>query len=204
MKTSKLKLLTTGSMLTLLIGSPVWADDTEIFFGTSTASSASAPNIMLILDTSGSMDTNVVSTTAYNPATSYTGDCSSSNVYFKSSGSSLPECESDGTVDNDSYDRNRSYRTLSATTFYCSPATDTGGSFATAGYYQGAGIRWTATSVSSISFCDSIIRIFSSSCSFWPMAPKPAATPLLLSFSIIRSTCLTGRKAANTRPVAVL
>ena len=150
MKTSKLKLLTTGSMLTLLIGSPVWADDTEIFFGTSTASSASAPNIMLILDTSGSMDTNVVSTTAYNQATTYTGNCSSSNVYFTMAGS-RPECASDGTVSNSNRDndRNRYYGTLSATPFYCSPATNTGGAFATAGYYQGAGIRWTATSVSS-------------------------------------------------------
>ncbi|MGE0114198.1 MAG: pilus assembly protein [Steroidobacteraceae bacterium] len=158
MKTSKLHYSATVAAITLLIGSPALADDTEIFFGTSTSGSPGAPNIMLILDTSGSMDTNVTTTTTYNPAGSYSGNCSSSKVYFKSSGSkvyfkssgsTLPQCASDGTVSNDSYRKDRYYGTLSATDFYCSPATSVGGSFSTAGYYQGNAIRWTRTGISS-------------------------------------------------------
>jgi type IV pilus assembly protein PilY1 len=44
-----------GFLIPLLIATPVVADDTEIFFSSVTNSSATRPNILLLLDTSGSM-----------------------------------------------------------------------------------------------------------------------------------------------------
>lgn len=43
-----------GFATTLLVANPLWADDTEIFFG-GTSNTTVRPNIMFILDTSGSM-----------------------------------------------------------------------------------------------------------------------------------------------------
>ncbi len=45
----------------LLVSSPVWADDTEIFFG-DVSENAVAPNLLLIVDTSGSMGSTVPGT----------------------------------------------------------------------------------------------------------------------------------------------
>jgi hypothetical protein len=50
MNMSKLKFLTTASLLTVVVSAPVWADDTEIFFGSGSGSSSGNPNIMLILE----------------------------------------------------------------------------------------------------------------------------------------------------------
>ncbi|MCB1755068.1 MAG: VWA domain-containing protein [Gammaproteobacteria bacterium] len=54
---SRIKLVFSGMLFTLLGGSNIlFADDTEIFFGAQTAQSTSYPNVLFILDTSGSMD----------------------------------------------------------------------------------------------------------------------------------------------------
>ncbi|MEM0955723.1 MAG: PilC/PilY family type IV pilus protein [Pseudomonadota bacterium] len=45
----------------LIVSAPVWADDTEIFFGDVSANAA-APNLLLIVDTSGSMGSRVGNT----------------------------------------------------------------------------------------------------------------------------------------------
>ncbi len=146
MSTQKLNLLFTTTILTMLIGSPVWADDTEIFFGGGSSSANGNPNIMLILDTSGSMQELVPSRTAYDPDTTYSGNCSNSNVYFSkqttdSNGNSttvIPLCSAGGAVSNSSL--TLSY--ISKTSFRCSTATNSGGAFETSGYLLDAGIRW--------------------------------------------------------------
>ncbi|TLY90868.1 MAG: hypothetical protein E6K40_16205, partial [Gammaproteobacteria bacterium] len=48
------------------------------------------PNILFILDTSGSMASTVTTQTPFNPATTYAGACSSTLVYFQASGGSAP------------------------------------------------------------------------------------------------------------------
>ncbi|MDH3712633.1 MAG: PilC/PilY family type IV pilus protein [Gammaproteobacteria bacterium] len=60
----------TGAVLSLLVSTPVYADDTEIYVGGS-AVSAVAPNVLFAVDTSGSMGSTVVTQGAYNPATDY-------------------------------------------------------------------------------------------------------------------------------------
>ncbi|MEE4662021.1 MAG: VWA domain-containing protein, partial [Halieaceae bacterium] len=45
----------------LIVAAPVWADDTEIFFG-DVSENAAAPNLLLIVDTSGSMGSRVAGT----------------------------------------------------------------------------------------------------------------------------------------------
>ncbi|MDB4282000.1 VWA domain-containing protein, partial [Paraglaciecola sp.] len=47
--------------LSVLVMTPVWADDTEIFFGGGSNSDAT-PNVLFVIDTSGSMGNNVSGT----------------------------------------------------------------------------------------------------------------------------------------------
>ncbi len=69
------------TVATLAGGMPAAADDTEIFIG-QTNSNVKA-NILFVLDTSGSMDTNVVTQNAtYDPNRTYAGSCDPSRVYW--------------------------------------------------------------------------------------------------------------------------
>ena len=74
-----------GALATLLASGAAWADDSEIFVSQTNG----APNIMLILDTSGSMIGEVTTQSAFDPARDYvssgTGDCAgkSGKVFFR-------------------------------------------------------------------------------------------------------------------------
>ena len=70
------------------------ADDTEIY-GTAgnTSTNSAKPNVIFIMDTSGSMDANVINRGTYSSSTSYTGDFKSDHVY-----SSLGQDASDGHI----------------------------------------------------------------------------------------------------------
>lgn len=62
------------------------ADDTEIYIGQPTPTSAAArPNILFVMDTSGSMITNVTTQTTFDPKETYTGECTPDAIYWKSS-----------------------------------------------------------------------------------------------------------------------
>ncbi|MCC7464220.1 MAG: hypothetical protein IT480_17385, partial [Gammaproteobacteria bacterium] len=126
---NRFKALTLGVVLASAAFSSARADDTEIFFGTTNVNVPA--NIMLIIDTSGSMTTPVEdSTTGYDPAHDYSADggsCSSSYVYF-TTGSDAPDCGSSG---------NR----MSATQFQCKTALDELQT-STTGFYTGRFIRW--------------------------------------------------------------
>ena len=81
---------------------PATAEDTEVYLGASNTPSVVRPNLTFIIDTSGSMDENVTSTTsngAYNPATTYTGSCNSSRTYWSSNGTP-PSCGTDQYINN--------------------------------------------------------------------------------------------------------
>ena len=83
-----------GALLTLGV-SVALADDTEIFFN-QTDSNVGA-NVLLILDTSGSMDGNVATSIDYDPAQSYSasgcaGNFDASYVYYSSG--AVPRCGS--------------------------------------------------------------------------------------------------------------
>lgn len=68
------------------------ADDTEVYVSNGTA--GTQPNILFIVDTSGSMSTKVTIPAVYDPATTYSGSCSSSRIYW-STNSTPPSCSTD-------------------------------------------------------------------------------------------------------------
>ncbi len=80
--------LIAAALLVIVCGRSALADDSEIFTGSSSA--GALPNILFILDTSGSMASPVTTQAAYNPATTYAGACSATLVYFQVSGGSTP------------------------------------------------------------------------------------------------------------------
>lgn len=80
MKTLQTVKLTLTGVAALLTALPLSADDTEIYFNQAAANSTVKPNVLFIMDTSGSMQDEVVtSIPSYKPATTYG---SSSNDYF--------------------------------------------------------------------------------------------------------------------------
>ncbi len=85
----------------LVLGSAgAYADDTEIFLGN--PSNLAAPNIMLILDTSGSMGSNTISPVPYDRNFTYVGigDCSGiANRVYWSTNDNVPGCDSNNWFD---------------------------------------------------------------------------------------------------------
>ena len=73
-----------GMLWALGSGIPAFADDTELFVSdTSVTVDLVRPNILFIMDTSGSMDNEVESQGPYDPAFTYPGDCGASRVYWR-------------------------------------------------------------------------------------------------------------------------
>ena len=85
---------TTISMaLALLVGTPAWADDTELLL--TVPGSNDNPfnaNILLIIDSSGSMGTLQRTNTPYNSATVYAGTCDTTRLYWSDLGQ-VPNCD---------------------------------------------------------------------------------------------------------------
>ncbi|HXV08551.1 MAG TPA: hypothetical protein VD791_11015, partial [Burkholderiales bacterium] len=55
-----------ASAALLALAAPALADDAEIFVGTGSVVSSQRPNILFVMDTSGSMSTNVTTQVPYN------------------------------------------------------------------------------------------------------------------------------------------
>lgn len=153
------------SALTFMCGATALADDTEVFFG-SAASSTNNPNILLVLDTSGSMTRDVTSTTPYDPNTTYPGSCVATNVYYRRSNASMINCSTSNYVP--------------LTDFACTSANT---AFLGVGYYQDAGIRWrrrnndpkdygwsTTFGGGSFTYTNHITCLSNSGPSFYPLA----------------------------------
>ncbi|MBF0132519.1 MAG: hypothetical protein HQL75_08040 [Magnetococcales bacterium] len=75
----------------MMIPGSILAKDTEVFLGSQSTEVTGLPNVLFIIDTSGSMDTNVTTQTTYDPATTYSGSCNTSRIYWTTSGSP-PSC----------------------------------------------------------------------------------------------------------------
>ena len=80
-----------GLLLALTVASPVWADDVELLLSTPAASNAAKPNILFIIDSSGSMKTIEESQEPYTPSSIYLGDCNQ-DMYYWTTESSIPNC----------------------------------------------------------------------------------------------------------------
>jgi len=83
-----------GLILTLIVGSPAVADDVELLISTPGASNAAKPNILFIIDSSGSMTTVESSQEPYDPNSAYSGPCESDRYYWNTS-SSIPSCKNE-------------------------------------------------------------------------------------------------------------
>lgn len=80
----KFKLAMLGMVYGVMISTPVLADDTEIYVNSISGSSMSSasPNMLFVLDTSGSMDGVITTRPDYDPATTYVGCFNSSRTYL--------------------------------------------------------------------------------------------------------------------------
>lgn len=94
-----------GLLLSLTISSPVWADDVELLLSTPGLSGAARPNLLFILDSSGSMTGTVPTQNPYDASETYAGDCDATMYYWKyGSNSSVPTCGSNYKFDKDMFD----------------------------------------------------------------------------------------------------
>lgn len=87
--------LLAGMLASLAAIAPALADDTEVFLNQADARGV-RPNILFIVDTSGSMNSLVqVPKAPYDPAVRYEGACSASSLYFQraSNGAAPPACD---------------------------------------------------------------------------------------------------------------
>ncbi|MFB3112121.1 MAG: hypothetical protein ACE10G_08815, partial [Gemmatimonadales bacterium] len=90
-----------GMLWALGSGIPAFADDTELFVSDSSQFAGTIrPNILFIIDTSGSMKGEVITQLLYDPATTYGGDCSANEVFWRVGTGSPPQCD-----DNEWFER---------------------------------------------------------------------------------------------------
>ncbi len=94
MKTTKALALAATAAATIVTSRPAAADDTELFVGEAVAAAPSRPNILFIMDTSGSMDANVSSQVPYDASTVFAGSCRSDRIYWSDDGRP-PSCSTD-------------------------------------------------------------------------------------------------------------
>jgi type IV pilus assembly protein PilY1 len=81
---------------------PAVADDVELLLSTPEASIASKPNVLFILDSSGSMTTVETSQEPYNASKTYFGPCNL-NRYYWTTNSGIPSCGSEYQFDKSSF-----------------------------------------------------------------------------------------------------
>lgn len=113
-------LITLTAGLVLLSSQSAIGDDTEIYLGTSPTPSVVRPNLTFIIDTSGSMDTDVTITTTngtYNPATVYSGSCNAGRVYWSTDGTP-PACNTNRYFTTSANKCANSVTALNSTGFY--------------------------------------------------------------------------------------
>ena len=86
------KAILAGLFLAIYASTPVIADDIEIYTSLGSSAVSIKPNILFILDTSGSMDENVyLAKEDYDPNKTYNGCYSSGYIYYSSNGA-IPSC----------------------------------------------------------------------------------------------------------------
>lgn len=92
------------------------AEDTEVYVGGNAGASVVRPNVLFVIDTSGSMNELVTITTGiYDPNTTYTpATCNSSRIYWSTNGTP-PACDTDRYIDATANKCNDSAAALAAT-----------------------------------------------------------------------------------------
>jgi type IV pilus assembly protein PilY1 len=95
--------------VTSLCGVPALADDTELLLVNPGNSAASTPNVMFILDTSGSMASEEETVEPYDSTRTYTGSCASDRIYWTDA-NVTPSCDGGNT------------RSVNKSSFHCQAA----------------------------------------------------------------------------------
>ena len=96
----KMACLHASLALTVFVAAPALADDTELLL--TSAQSSDKPNVLFILDTSGSMNTLEATVAFYDSALLYTGTCIPDSFYWSDSGTP-PACTSKREIVNTSF-----------------------------------------------------------------------------------------------------
>lgn len=99
------KLATTSAALiaALTVGGPALADDTELLLVAPNQSPAPKPNVLFIIDSSGSMLTEENTRRIYDSTNDYDGDCDSDMLYWSETGT-IPSCDdNDKAFDKDAF-----------------------------------------------------------------------------------------------------
>lgn len=79
-------------LVAILFSTNSLADDTEIYANGAGTLSSARPNLVFIIDSSGSMDSDVVvATSSYDPSQTYDGSCTNDKVYWSTDGTA-PTC----------------------------------------------------------------------------------------------------------------
>ncbi len=88
--------MSVGTLFAICCGSPVLADDTELLLLNPSADVDSIPNVMLIIDSSGSMGDPVETREVYDNTRTYTGSetpCDTSYLYWSEFKKIVPSCD---------------------------------------------------------------------------------------------------------------
>jgi len=93
MKISQQKItwMSVSCIFAMLTGLPALADDTELLLANPSPSLRPKPNVMFILDTSGSMQTEEETTEPYDSGQSYAGNCAAASYYWAKT-DTIPDC----------------------------------------------------------------------------------------------------------------
>src|SRR5688572_22674719 len=97
------------------------ADESEIFVGTGNAVSSQRPNILFIMDTSGSMDEDVVTQVPFDPAVVFPGNSNCNGRIFYAQGSSSstpPSCNDSNSVPAANFKCDAGAQTMAVSGFY--------------------------------------------------------------------------------------
>lgn len=134
----RLTTLVASTILAVAAGMPAIADDTEIFLATPTGTPP-RPNVLIIIDTSGSMDTDVNVRPDFNPSGTYSGTCDENRVYWRT-----PSRRGGSTTPPDC----NTTRWVSASNQLCKTATDSLGTNGTisirhVAQWNSSDTRWT-------------------------------------------------------------
>lgn len=86
-----------GLTLALTAGSPAIADDTELLLSTPNSTGADKPNILFILDSSGSMTSIETTQQPFDASVTYPGSCPTDKYYITDS-NSIPSCGSSSRI----------------------------------------------------------------------------------------------------------
>ncbi len=109
---------TAGLLAAMLSGTPAMADDTEIFVGAASASSGIQPNILFILDTSGSMGSSVTTQVPFDPTFTYPGSCNNNRVYWRRGTGNPPGCGTSRWFDEDELECDFANQAFQVSGFY--------------------------------------------------------------------------------------